>query len=231
MEGILPELCEERIVDLKKAFLEHANSEKAAWEIAYMKNRYSFFGIPKKLLRELIAIWVAEHPITTSEELKALIQRLYQLEEREFHYTAIEIARKYSQYYDESFFDLFEMMVRNHSWWDSVDEIAAHLVGTLIEKYPEKLERKMDDWIDDPYMWIRRTAVLYQIRYKDATDQKRLFRYCEKLFHEKEFFIRKVIGWSLREYAKTSPKAIIKFVESNQDKMSGLSKREALKHL
>jgi 3-methyladenine DNA glycosylase AlkD len=89
----------------------------------------------------------------------------------------------------------------------------------------------MDRWIEDPYLWIRRAALLYQLRWKQETDEEKLFSYCQKTLHEKDFFIRKAIGWVLREYSKTNPKAVKKFISSHRNHLSNLSIREGSKYL
>ena len=127
------------------------------------------------------------------------------------------------------FVDVLREVATNKSWWDTVDGIAP-CVGELVRQDPS-LAATMDLWIGDQDMWLRRIAILYQLRYKAATDADRLFSYCELRGHETEFFIRKAIGWALREYAKTDPAAVRGFVACNETILSGLSKREALKNL
>ncbi len=97
-------------------------------------------------------------------------------------------------------------------------------------QHPE-LQSNMDNWIEDDYIWIRRTALIYQLFYREATDKKRLFKYCTKTMHENEFFIRKAIGWCLRQYAKTNPQDVKAFITKQKQHLSGLSYREAAKYL
>jgi 3-methyladenine DNA glycosylase AlkD len=122
-------------------------------------------------------------------------------------------------------------MIVEGAWWDFVDDIAIRLVGMVLLDDRERMHPKLDRWIDDPNMWIRRTAILSQIKHRDRTDQDQLFGYCLKRADEKEFFIRKAIGWALREYAKTEPDAVREFALNHRDQLSGLSFREATKHL
>jgi 3-methyladenine DNA glycosylase AlkD len=89
----------------------------------------------------------------------------------------------------------------------------------------------MDHWIDDPDMWRRRSALLCQIGAGSRTDQERLFDYCRRCAHETEFFIRKAIGWALRDYGRTAPEEVAQFATTHRDELSGLSYREATKHL
>ena len=103
-------------------------------------------------------------------------------------------------------------------------------MGTLVKTHSE-LAATMDRWIDDPNIWVARTAILHQLRYKHDLDEARLFRYCERRASDTEFFIRKALGWALRDYARVAPDAVRQFVESHEDELSGLTKREAMKHL
>jgi 3-methyladenine DNA glycosylase AlkD len=185
--------------DLKTAFEKNRDAEKAAQEERYMKHQFSFFGISAPERRALGKEIFKKHPISDYMELKQKVEYLWKQKEREFQYTACDLLEKYKLLWKPQIIGLFEMMIRSKSWWDTVDQIATKLVGPFLLLNPKCVSR-MDDWIEDENMWIRRTALLFQARYKDATDSKRLFAYCQKTMHEKEFFIRKAIGCALREY-------------------------------
>ena len=122
-------------------------------------------------------------------------------------------------------------MIVEGAWWDFVDSLAIHLVGQVLLNQCDVTTPKVTAWIDDPDMWLRRSAVIGQIGHKDATDTDLLFGACEQRRHETEFFIRKAIGWALRDYAKTDPAAVVAFVTKHRSGLSGLSFREATKHL
>ena len=121
-------------------------------------------------------------------------------------------------------------MITTKSWWDTVDTIASHMTGAMVFNYPETATI-MDEWIDHENMWIRRTAILHQLNFKDRTDPKRLFDYCKKRMNEPDFFIRKAIGWALRQYSYVDASAVIQFVKTYESELSTLSKSEALKAL
>jgi 3-methyladenine DNA glycosylase AlkD len=121
-------------------------------------------------------------------------------------------------------------LIVTHSWWDTVDALASHSVGPLVRRQPE-LARELDDWSVSENLWLRRTALIYQLGYKERTDAARLFAYVDRMAHEKEFFIRKAIGWALRQYARTAPAEVKAFLLPRRQKLSGLSWREATKHL
>jgi 3-methyladenine DNA glycosylase AlkD len=126
---------------------------------------------------------------------------------------------------------LYKQMITQGAWWDFVDETATHMVRHLIINYADDTWRTVDTWIDDEDMWLRRSAIICQVGAKEHTDPERLLRFCERRAFEKEFFIRKAIGWSLREYAKTDPELVADFVIGHREELSGLSFREATKHI
>ena len=112
-----------------------------------------------------------------------------------------------------------------------MDDVASNLVGRLLLENRDRIVPVMERWIDDGNMWIRRSALLAHLKHKGATDEATLFDHCLRRAHEPEFFIRKAIGWVLREYAKTAPDAVAGFVLDHREAWSGLTFREATKHL
>src|SRR5690606_30371199 len=117
----------------------------------------------------------------------------------------------------------------NQSWWDTVDAIATHCVGQYLQNYPELKEEYNAKWILSDNMWLNRTAIIFQLKYKEQTNFELLKNNIRHFAGEKEFFIKKAIGWALREYSKTNPSAIIKFLDEND--LQQLSIREASKYL
>src|SRR5690606_33699083 len=120
---------------------------------------------------------------------------------------AIAYARRFRPYIDLPQLDLYERMVVEGAWWDLVDDVAANLVGALLLGHRAAMRPVMEAWVDDDDMWRRRTAILSQVRHRDQTDAEMLFDFCRRRAHETEFFIRKAIGWALREYSKTDPRS------------------------
>ena len=143
----------------------------------------------------------------------------------------IDYARSFPKFVTLASVPLYRRMIVEGAWWDLVDTLAIHLVGQVLLNQREVATPKITAWIDDPDMWLRRSAIIGQIAHKQATDTDLLFDACARRMHETEFFIRKAIGWALREYAKTDPLAVIAFVTEHRDALSGLSFREATKHL
>ncbi len=160
----------------------------------------------------------------------AIALRCWQLPEREYHYFAVDYLRRYVSSCSSGFLPVLHHLVTTVPWWDTIDALAAHVAGPLVTADPA-LAHAMDRWIDDDNLWVARTALLHQLRYKEATDTDRLFGYCLRRADHPDFFIRKAIGWALREYAKTDPTAVRDFVEGARTRLSPLSVREALKNL
>jgi 3-methyladenine DNA glycosylase AlkD len=218
------------IDNLEKVFKESASTEAAIAQSAYMRNLFPFFGIRKPVRQTLQLNVLRKYPICHEQELIDNLQLLWRRKEREFHYTALELAMRSQKLWTPRLFPIFEEMVRCWSWWDTVDEIAAKLLGSLVWSYPELISH-FDDWIKDPLLWIRRSALLFQLKWKTQTDEERLFYYCKQTMHEKEFFIRKAIGWVLREYSKTHPKSVKNFINQHSTSLSSLSLKEGSKYL
>ena len=126
---------------------------------------------------------------------------------------------------------MYRTMITQGAWWDFVDEIAAHLVGSVLLRQRDRLTPTMESWTTSNDMWLARTSIICQLRHKAETDTELLDSACTRNLESTEFFIRKAIGWALREYAKTDPAWVIGYVERHEDEMSGLTYREAMKHL
>ena len=205
-----------------------ANRDNAVHMSVYMKTRFSFFGIKTPERRKLTREWWKKFPISSESELLNLANELWNLEQREFHYVGSDTLKKYKSMLTPSALNTLKRLIINNSWWDTVDTLAAHPIGQIILNFPET-GQIMDTWIEDDNMWVRRTAILHQLQFKIKTNENRLFYYCEKCMDEKEFFIRKAIGWALRQYSYTNMKSVFDFVHAHEDKLSHLSKREAMK--
>lgn len=206
------------------------NPEKAASMAAYMKDQFPFLGLPQPELKRLSIPMLNEiKPFVDAKFLHQSVLLLWKLTEREYHYVAITLLYNHTKQAEHSTLELIENLVVQKSWWDTVDSLAT-LVGKLAWQFPEWLET-LEHYSAHENFWLRRIALLYQLTYRKKTDQKRLFRYCLINAEEKEFFIRKAIGWALREYSKTNPDAVRAFLAENKNRLSSLSVREASKYL
>jgi len=205
-----------------------ADPAKAAPMEAYMRGQFVFLGIKAPDRTKYVRSFIQEHGLP-KDKLLETAEYLWALPEREFHYAAIELLGKYGRYADAMHIDLLEKWIVEQSWWDTVDSLAAHHVGDFFKRFPDLIPAYTERWIHSNNMWLRRTAILYQLRYKERTDVNRLFSFIVICKDEEEFFIRKAIGWALREYGKTDGDAVRRFVDRTT--LSPLSIREALKHL
>lgn len=217
----------EYVLPLHAAFTEAANPGDAAFMKKYMLNQFEYFGIRSAQQKEIRRRFFKEYGLPNKAIVPELIHRLWQQPEREFQYFGIDLTEKVYKKPDEDFIGGIEFMILNKSWWDTVDWVASHHAGTYFRKFPEQIVPRTGSWMDTGNMWLQRTALLFQLKYKQNTDEKLMFEYIQRLKGSKEFFIRKAIGWALREYSKVSPESVKAFVESAA--LSGLSRREALK--
>ncbi len=208
-----------------------AEPERVPAMQAYMKTTMPLYGVSSPARRQVARRLREECPPSSAAEYRAQVEDLWALAHREEKYLAIDVAQVHRRFITFEQLGLYERMIREGGWWDFVDEIAAHLVGRLVLDDRVRMRPVLERWIDDPDLWIRRTAILSQLLHKDRTDAAMLFDFCARRAGEKEFFIRKAIGWALRQYARTDPEAVREFVASHTDSLSGLSIREATKHL
>ena len=215
---------------LEQVFLQGKDESRAKKQAAYMRDLFPFFGLPTQVRRAVQKPLFKTYPIQNEKQYKQVLTDLWSKEQREFQYAALDIASSFRKLASQEMLEIYEMMIRKKSWWDTVDDIAANLVGPLLSKHP-KLVEVMDQWIRDENLWIRRSALIFQLKWKKKTDTNRLFTYCREVMHEPDFFIRKAIGWALRQYSKTDPIEVKQFIQNNQHKLSPLSIKEGSKYV
>ncbi|WP_420312364.1 DNA alkylation repair protein [Streptomyces sp. YS-B37] len=207
-----------------------ADPERAASMRAYMKDVAPFLGLTTPLRRALSRTVLEGTPRPDEVDCTAIALRCWELPEREYQYFAVDYLRRHVRQCTSGFLPVARYLVSTVPWWDTVDALASHVVGGLVAADP-KLVGDMDEWIVDEDMWVARTALLHQLRYKERTDTERLFAYCLRQSGHPDFFIRKAIGWCLREYAKTDPEAVRGFLAREKGRFAPLSVREALKNI
>lgn len=206
----------------------HRNPEKAEPMAKYMKNLFPFLGIKTPEREALIREFTKLHGLPDVSELDTIARELWLLPEREYANMAMHLLGKRAKQLEREHIKLAQHLIVTRSWWDTVDFLASNLVGDLFTRYPDLIEPYAEAWITSDSIWLQRSAILFQLKYKGRTDAERLFRYVKHCSSSKEFFIQKSIGWALREYAKTDPNRVRQFVE--QTPLAALSQREALKH-
>ncbi|MDI3388079.1 DNA alkylation repair protein [Streptomyces sp. B-S-A8] len=224
------ELADEILARLVVTYPRAADAERAREMAAYMKGVAPFLGVMSTERRALSRAVLAGLPRPDEADCAAVALRCWRLPEREYHYFAVDYLRRYVRACSSAFLPVARHLVTGASWWDTVDLLAAHVVGGLVAA-DAGLRRDMDRWIEDDDRWVARTALLHQLRFKDATDTERLFAYCLRQSGHPDFFIRKAVGWCLREYAKTDPGAVRAFVADHSDRLAPLSAREALRNV
>lgn len=208
----------------------NADAKNAEAMKNYLLDQFPFIGINKPKRSELCKPLYAEmKTIITEKWILDTVSLLWAKKEREFHAIALDIFEKNKKMITPASFSTIEKMIITNSWWDSVDGLSSYAVAPLVLKHPE-LKKDMERFSKHKNMWLNRVAIIHQLLYKQNTDKKFLFAVCEMHMHREEFFIRKAIGWALRQYAKTNSKDVYAFVEKNKHKLSNLSYREALKH-
>ncbi|MCW6010155.1 DNA alkylation repair protein [Micromonospora sp. CPCC 205371] len=213
---------------LTSAYGDARDPAKAAAMAAYMRGQFAFLGIQSPAQKALARAALAGLPRPAEDDLRDVAAACWALPEREYQYFACGWLRRHARVCSADFLATARELITTKSWWDTVDTLAAHLVGTLVSRHPA-LVSTMDEWSTDENLWLVRAAILHQLGYKEGTDAARLFRYCARQAGHRDFFVRKAIGWALREYARTNPEAVRSFVESHR--LTPLSSREALRRL
>ena len=190
-----------------------------------------FHGIQGPGLREIERSVRQRFPVTTTGEYVAAVATLWERPHREEKYLATAVASRHKKFMTFEQLPLYRRMITEGAWWDLVDSVAPSCIGHLLETDRSRMGPELDRWIEDDDMWMRRSALIAHLKLKDATDEAQLFDHCRRTMHETEFFIRKAIGWALRQHARTNPNGVKAFVLKHRSDMSGLSFREATKHL
>jgi 3-methyladenine DNA glycosylase AlkD len=224
----------ELVAALRAALARHADPVRAEGLQAYMKSTMPYLGLRLETLRaacnEVLSLYRLDEFDSWRETVLALWHDARYREER---YAALELLgdRRYKAYRTLDALPLYEELIVSGAWWDLVDGVASHEVGDLLREHPAAMKPRLLAWSRGEDMWLRRTAIICQIGSKHATDTELLFECIEPSLGSKEFFLRKAIGWALREHAKVAPDVVLRYVQEHDKQLSGLSKREALKHI
>lgn len=224
--------------DLRHRIAEAGDPAKAPQMRAYMRSDLPYRGVTSVPLRAILREVIPRHPLLDRTAWEGTVRRLWdEAEYREEWYAALAVARhrQYRAYQDVDTLALYRDLVVSGAWWDVVDDIAGHLVGDILAADPGQVTPVMRAWAVDENIWLRRTAILCQIGRKGGTDTALLrFALTENLEdspHGHTFWIRKAVGWALRQQARVDPDWVRSFVSEHDQDMSGLPRREALKHI
>ncbi len=219
---------------LRSALRAVADPSKAPAMQAYMKSSMPYHGVPTPALRHVCreVFAVVDLPSATAWRREVLgLWRGARYREERYGAIALSGERRAREFQTPAVLPLYEEMIVTGAWWDYVDEIAQHRVGLLLRHFPEPMRRTMLRWSRDDHLWKRRTAILCQNAFKADTDRALLYACIEPSIGSREFFLRKAIGWALRQYAWTDPREVARYVEKNARRLSPLSVREALKNV
>jgi len=219
---------------LRRELRKVAVSTKAAGMQAYMKSSMPYFGVSTVPMRAVCKRVFAAHPIVDAPSWRRDVLAIWRgARYREERYAAIELSgdKRARRFQTLEALPMYEEMIVSGAWWDVVDAIAAHRLDDILRAEPRAMKRKMLAWSRSDNLWKRRSAILCQLTFKTDTDLDLLYRCIEPSLGSKEFFLRKAIGWALRQYAWTDPREVARYVREHQERLSPLSRREALKNV
>ncbi len=220
--------------DVRSGLRAAADPAKAAGMQAYMKSAMPFLGVQAPTARRVFRAAILAHPPADRAGWHDTVRALWhEATHREERYGALALAghRLYRAYQDPRTLPLYRELVVSGAWWDTVDDLASRKVGPILRGYPGEVAPVVRAWSTDPDLWLRRTAILSQLGAKAGTDVELLADCIEPNLEDREFFVRKAIGWALRDYAYASPDWVRAFVAAHAERLSPLSRREATKHL
>ena len=213
---------------LIRQFENNRDPVRASHMKKYMKEQYEFFGIKTPDRRAIMTAHGKKHGLPDWPEMESISRDLWEMDERECQHTGVDLLNRMKIKLGPEDLPLLEYLIVNKSWWDTVDAVSGWLVGALFKRHPDLIEPNTTRWMDSGNIWLQRSCLLFQLKYKKDTDLELLFGFIGPLAEHKSFWIRKAIGWILREYSKTDPQTVVEYVDAHPE-FSGLSKREALK--
>lgn len=213
--------------ELTSEFKHSANHLIARQQQDYLQGKFAFFGIKTPERRLLQKPFLEKGYLPAKEQLNEIIRRLWDRPERDFQLFGLDLVMKYKKKLTEDDLMLFEFMITNKSWWDIVDLTATHMVGGYFKQFGDQRDDTIERWMTTGNLWLQRSCLIFQLKYKDQLDEKLLSDLIRRLLGSDEFFINKAIGWILREHSKTNANWVRNFVASHE--LSPLSHREALR--
>ena len=222
-------LSPEAYLKLVKGIYEaNANEETAEWQRKYLRFKFDFYGMKAPVWVGLMKPVFKENGLLSGEALKQFVRLCYNESFRELHYTGLQMIEKNLKNQSADFIYFLEELIETNSWWDTVDWIAK-LVRLHFIRHPELIVPVTEKWIESKDMWLQRVAIIFQLLLKDKTNEKLLYDYILRVKDSKEFFIQKAAGWALRDYSKTNPDSVRKFITANT--LAPLTVREGSKYI
>ena len=214
------------IAEVKKRFAEAGDPVRAEGQKKYLRNQFDFFGLKAPEWREIGKKMFREKGLFTGTALRNFVRQCFEEKKREMHYFGIEMYERQLQKEGKSSIDFLEELICKNAWWDTVDWLVK-LIGIQLQRFPSLVGEKNRQWIESDNFWLQRTAILFQLKYKDQTDEQLLFKNILRRADSIEFFVQKGAGWALREYSKTNPGRVEVFIRDHE--LPPLTKREGLK--
>jgi 3-methyladenine DNA glycosylase AlkD len=222
------------IADMRETLAACADAKRAPAMQAYMKSAMPYHGVSAVPMRAACKQVFARHPLPSFVAWRDAVLGLFRgATHREQRYAALALAgaRAYRGHRTLAALPIFEEIIETGAWWDLVDDVAAHRIGELLRAHPVQMKRTLLRWARGKDMWKARSAIISQLGFKQDTDLAFLYACIEPSLDSREFFLRKAIGWALRQYAWTDPDEVVRYVRERGDRLSGLSRREALKNV
>ncbi len=212
---------------LRHEFEINTDAKIASQQRAYLRDQFLFYGLKTPVRRAIQKPFLVKKFLPPKKDLEDLVRILWNRPQREYHYFTQELVQKYTKQFEEKDIILFEFMITNNSWWDTVDMISTKIIKPYFKKFPKERDKCIEKWLFSDNIWLQRTCLLFQLLEKRKTDTRLLKHVITSLFGSSEFFINKAIGWALRDYSKTNPEWVKDFVKKTD--LQPLSEREALK--
>lgn len=220
---------EEMVQYIEERFESVRIPEKAVWMKGYMKDLFEFYGVPAPQRKVIFSQLKPELKEFSIDELFDLAEALWCSEYRELHYLAIDILQWKKKYIRVDHLPRVKQLIEINSWWDSVDAIASHLVGHILSLDRDLQLKTSASWLASDDIWLQRSIIIHQLRYKEKFDEKLLFDSILSVLPTKEFFLQKAAGWALRSYAKYEPQSVLNFVDTHE--LPKLTEREAVRSI
>jgi 3-methyladenine DNA glycosylase AlkD len=220
------------LVDQVRAELRAvADPVRAPGMQAYMKSAMPYLGVPMPMVRRITVVAAKSTPPMSVDVLGETARVLWrEAEHREERYAAVELTALPVAKGELGLLPLYREIIVAGAWWDHVDGVA-HRIGDLLLARPLQLRPLIQQWSVDPDLWLRRSSIICQVGARDAVDEALLTEVILANASDRDFFIRKAIGWALRDHARVAPDWVRAFLAQHGDGMSPLSRREAAKHL
>jgi 3-methyladenine DNA glycosylase AlkD len=217
------------LAPLIQQFEASRNEKRAEGAKKYLKGQFEFLGLDAKTRRNIQREFIRDKGFPAPEKWEEFAMYLWKLPEREYQHAVIDILHKREKQLRKEDITWIEKLITKKSWWDTVDGLSTWICGAYFLKFPSEINTVTGRWSESNNIWLQRASLIFQLKYKTNTDTALLAAYIETLSSHKDFFIRKAIGWTLREYSKVNPEWVRNFVEIQP--ISGLSYREATKYI